>query len=333
MSLTLSVTALCATAAPAGAAAPRETARASGTGSLVYQQGGNIWVASPDGSRKHKVTRNGKPSNPYEYATQADNGTIEALRGYKLVHMKRNGKVIGPQPKVATGPNNQFSLHTLAFSPAISPNGKTVAVSILEYQGVYDPSTGGRGANLIAQTIEYRSTTTGKRMSQRHLAGTYLQSPSWIDNTHVVMFAPYNIAAAQVYVDGPKLDGWNWFSDPQSGDFDFDRQSLNQGELTRKRDMLALVRGPNLKNDWRSTSVQIYAVSGLHSTPTPMCSVAAKHGVLGKVTWSPNGSTLAWSDASGIWESAVQPGSPNCGLQPRLVIAGGANPDWGPAGV
>jgi hypothetical protein len=103
------------------------------------------------------------------------------------------------------------------------------------------------------------------------------------------------------------------------------------GELTRQGDKLAAVRGPNLKNDWRSTSIQIYSVSSLHSAPAAVCSITAQHGAFGKVTWSPDGTTLAWSDSNGIWVSSVQIGAANCGIAPRLIIPGGSNPDWGPA--
>jgi hypothetical protein len=321
-----------ATASPAHASTARSAAALSTAGSIAYQHGGNIFVARPDGSARHQVTHRGQGTT-YSSATQADNGTIEALHGNTIVHLDRNGKSLGPSTTVATGPSNNFSLHTLAFSPAISPNGQTAAVSVLEYQGVYDPTTGVKGANIIAQTIQYFSTSSGKRISQRQLAGTYLESPSWIDNNHLLMFAPYNISAAQVYVDGPKLDGWDWFHDPESGDFDFDRQALNSGELSPKHDLVALIRGNNLKNDWRSTAVKIYTVTDLRTPPTPLCSYPAQHGALSKVTWSPDGTTLAWSDSNGLWETPVDPTAANCGLAPKLVIRGGYSPDWGPTGV
>ena len=101
--------------------------------------------------------------------------------------------------------------------------------------------------------------------------------------------------------------------------------------MVRQHDKLAAIRGPNLKNDWRGTAIQIYSVTNLRQTPNAVCSIKAQHGALGKVTWSPDGTTLAWSDSNGIWVSPVQTSALNCGLTPRLVIRGGSNPDWGPA--
>jgi hypothetical protein len=232
---------------------------------------------------------------------------------------------------VASGTSNSFSLHTLALGAAISPNGRWVASSILEYQGLYDPTTGGRSADIIAQDMYYYDDQTGKVVAKTHAAGTYFMSPSWMDNVHLLIFAPYNISAAQVIVDERNRPGWAWFADADA--LSFNRQILDQGELTRKRDKLALVRGTNLKGNWRGASLQIYSVTNLHAAPTALCSLKAQHGRLLKPTWSPDGTSLAWSDSSGVWVSPVTPGAANCGLSPRLVIPGGSSPDWGPTGV
>jgi Tol biopolymer transport system component len=278
------------------------------------------------------VTGDGSPSNPYQYPTQADNGTIESERGYTtLLHFDRNGRLLGPRIKVATGTSNNISLHTLSFGPAISPNGRWIADSIMEYQGLYNPVTGGRSANIIAQNIEYYNAQTGKRTAETHAAGTYFMSPSWFDNTHALIFAPYNIAAAQVIVDERNRPGWAWFADGDA--LSFNRLDLDQGELTRNRSKLVLVRGTDLQNNWRGASIQIYSVSSLHAVPTKLCSLKAQHGQLLKPTWSPDGSTIAWSDSNGIWESPVTPGTANCGLSSRLIVRGGSRPDWGPVGV
>jgi hypothetical protein len=307
--------------------APRHPA-ASTAGSIVYQSGNNIWVAAPNGSGQRMVTRDGRSGAGYAYPTQADNGTIEAVRGYTtLYHVTRNGRVIGRPLKVATGASSGISLHTLALDPAISPNGRRVAASVVEYQGLYDPSTGGRATGLIAQDVKYYDTSSGKLLTTAHAAGTYLMAPSWLNNNDLLLFAPYNISAAEVYVVSFTHAGWQWFAD---GDL-FSRQSLNHGELTRQQDKLAVIKGNNLAGDWRGTVIQMYRVNGLKTAPTAACSIPAAHGAFGKVTWSPDGTTLAWSDSNGIWVSPVQLGVTNCGLAPRLIIRGGKNPDWGPA--
>jgi hypothetical protein len=296
-------------------------------------RGGNLFVGRPDGSHLHQVTHLTK-GDGYEYPTQTDNGQIVAQRGLTLiVKMDRNGKQIGTALKVATGPNNPEALHTFVFGPDVSPNGQKVAASILLFEGVYDPSTGVSGTQAQAQTLNYYTFSPAKQIHKLFLAGTDLMSPFWVDNSRVLVFAPYNITAPEVYTSTPTGDDHNWFADTIDGDDLLARQSIDKGELTRNGKLLALVRGVNLQNEWRKASIQVYTVSGLGTDPTPVCSLAAQHGQLGKVTWSPDGTTLAWSDSNGVWESAIDPTATNCGFAPKLVFKGGKNPDWGPAGV
>jgi hypothetical protein len=316
------------------ASGTRHNTRAGLSGSIAFARGGNIFVARPDGSHLHQVTQGGKSKNGYNWPTQADNGNILALKNFTtLVHTDRNGRLVTGKIKIATGTKNPQFLHTLAFSPDLSPDDKRAAVSVLLYQGEYDPYTGARSANIQAQTVQYFNLAPAKKISERSLAGTYLESPWWVDNSRILMFGPYNIAAAEVYSDTPSLQGHDWFADTLDGDGLYDRKSLDRGEMDRSGKKLALIRGTNLASDWRGASIQVYTVSSLTVEPTPVCSLPAQHGALGKVTWSPDGSTLAWSDSNGIWESPVNTSAGNCGFAPKLVIRGGTNPDWGLAGV
>jgi len=298
----------------------------SDAGSIVYQSGANIWLASPNGSNKRQITRDGTHLSPYTYPTRANNGTIEALRNDTvLYHFTAAGKIINPTIKAATGPSNNIPLHTLAMDSAISPNGRVVAVTVLEYEGTYDPTTGLKGADIINEEIYYLAINTGKTVLKASEPGSDLMSPAWINNNQVLFFAPYNIAADQVYVGQFHPLGWPWFGD---GDL-LSRQPLNHGDLSPNKEKLAAVRGSDLAQDWRGTTIEIYQTNGnLHSAPTAVCAIKAQHGAFGKVTWSPDSTTLAWSDSNGIWESPVNLSAPGCGIAPRLVIKGGVNPDW-----
>src|SRR5437763_14482898 len=48
--------------------------------SLVFSRDNNIWLSTADGSGQYQVTLDGTPSSPYSSPSQADNGTIAALR-------------------------------------------------------------------------------------------------------------------------------------------------------------------------------------------------------------------------------------------------------------
>jgi hypothetical protein len=297
---------------------------------LVYIKRGNIWTARPDGSHAHRVTRNGTPSRPYDHPTQADNGTIVALRGTDMYRFTRRGRRLGRPRRVSAGLSGSGSLHELAEASEVSPNGRRVALQKTLLQGTYNPNTGTKGLTILSVTVEYRSASTGKRLREVHQPGDYYQSPSWVGNNRLLIFAPFNSYAPEVFVDtlGGSTDGW--FSDEHSGEPDpFGRQPLDDGELTRAGDRIAFVRGTNVKGDWAGALFEVDSVSSLSEIPTPLCSfVPSASGPFSGPSWSPDGTSIAWSNRSGVWTAQLNPAGGDCGVTPRLVVRGGKQPDW-----
>jgi hypothetical protein len=324
--------ALSTSAAAMPSRAAGSAAEHAASGSLVYTQGGNVWRARADGSGRRRLTRDGTRRNPYSPPTQANNGTIVTVRGPSLYRIARTGRLLRRPMKVAVGLRNEGPLHELPFSPSVSPDGKKVALTKALLQGVYDPKTGTSGLNLLSVTVEYRNALSGAKLAERHVPGDYMQSPSWIDNRRLLVFAPYNSFAPQVFVDTPGGSLQPWFDDRLDGDSSFDRKFLDEGELTRAGDKLALIRGTNVDGDWRNATIQIYAAHGFSAPPAAACSIRPlRGGPLGHPTWSPDGSSLAWSDGGGIWSSRVDLAASGCGLTPKLIVPGGVSPVWGPA--
>src|SRR4051794_39626584 len=55
--------------------------------SIVYVKDGNVWLTSPDGAKQYQVTADGG----YDSPSQADDGTIVALRAKQFIRMDRSG--------------------------------------------------------------------------------------------------------------------------------------------------------------------------------------------------------------------------------------------------
>src|SRR5947207_15955286 len=93
--------------------------------SLVFSRDNNIWLSNADGSGQYQVTLDGTPSSPYSSPSQADDGTIVALRtppgGRSMVYgMSQNGGLLNP-------PINTPAPGTGAIDARGSPNGPLVA--------------------------------------------------------------------------------------------------------------------------------------------------------------------------------------------------------------
>src|ERR671937_497835 len=77
------------------------TAGPAAADSLVFVRDNNIWLANADGSGQFQVTLDGTPSNPYSSPSQADDGTIVALRTPpggrpQIWRMTQSGGLINP---------------------------------------------------------------------------------------------------------------------------------------------------------------------------------------------------------------------------------------------
>jgi hypothetical protein len=309
----------------------------AGASSIVYTKAdGNVWLVKPDGSGEHQVTLDGSATTPYEEASQADDGTILARHGGRpvqgsLERLAQNGRRLGepisPLPEV---------LATLAqtgpFDPELSPDGRTVTYTVDLIEGPYfDTSCACYRGRSLGTHVAFADAVSG---ASRGLSGTGdttpLLHPSWVDSGRVMMTAPNLLAgdqAGSVAIGSEPPDGW--FADAPAFQ---DRLLLDDGELTRAGDKLALVRGDNLTDEPVVPAIQIYSASGASTPPVQRCRIAVTRKPVVNPSWAPDGSGLVWSQPDGIWFSPVS-ASGDCGLAPRLIVPGGINPDWGPADV
>jgi Tol biopolymer transport system component len=300
--------------------------------SIVYIKNGDVWLANADGKRQRAITKNGTPGSPYRSPSYSDKGVITAVRGRRDIHFfNRRGKRTRRARDLTGGPTPPFD--PVILDHAISPNGRRLASTLWLTTRTATPKPGEPTGTDYGTTVWYTQTKNGKRLPGTTDGG---QSVTWVGNGVPVVFAPYVYHSADAWIVNLSKpnDPTQWFQDRATVNVldPSDGEPLDDGEVTRARDKIAVVRGPNTTASSALTMIRIYAVSSLGKRPTERCDLrAAANSRIESPTWSPDGQRLAWSERNGIWTSPIAGGTGACGAAPKRLIAGGSQPDWGPA--
>ena len=285
------------------------TAVDAAASSIVYVKTGNVWISSPDGSLQRQVTKNGSPSNPYSSPSQADDGTIVAARGDLLFRMNQQGSLLNAPVPTPSGDQ--------PLEADVSPNGRIVAFDRL-----------GPVAGQLVTSFAYSDRPTPPLA----FASVHASFPSWIGNGRVLLTSANTVyyddlgAATTVFPEAPTP----WFVGPLfDPSFGITDQS-HDADLSRSGGKLALVHSNN-----GATSLLFYAMASTPpAAPTPTCRLVDPVGKFADPSWAPDGSSLAWAEDNGVWVGA--PNEADCrtfAVAPRLLLAGGSQPDWGTANV
>src|SRR3954452_19211373 len=88
--------------------------------SIVYAKQGNLFLTSPDGAQSYQLTTDGGYSSP----SQADDGTIGAIRNKQLVRLDRAGRLLNA-PIDAMGTSR--GAIGGPYEPRLSPDGTRFA--------------------------------------------------------------------------------------------------------------------------------------------------------------------------------------------------------------
>jgi hypothetical protein len=305
--------------------------------SITYIDQGDIWAASPDGSRKVQITNTGG----YFNVSQADDGTMIALvAGEKLRKLGRDGTVLGefitpisdgaPQ----SGPINKF--HG-PFNPQISPDGTKVAYEYFNDSYDTDPSC---NETTVPPCFAYKqsqgtliSDTSGYTGFEKYGLLTGWIYPSWLNNSTLVRSDPgvLNDDAVFTTIGGEPADRWFYDSHMGLGVVGIDlSQDLSTvvgiaGFNDEQLRVYRTNRDPFTVPDWDHTPF----TNTVQSQSADQC-FELKGTKFLATSLAPTGKSLAYSTPEGTFVSAI---GADCSLAPALLAAGASSPDWGPADV
>lgn len=301
--------------------------------SIVYIKRGDVWLAKSNGKGQRPITKNGTPGNPYRSPAYSNKGLITAVKGRRDLHFfNRRGGKVRRKRDISGGPVAPFDPVILDHS--ISPNGRWLASTLWLTTRAATPKPGEPTGTDYGTTVWYTRAKTGKLLESGTTDSG--QSVTWVTNSRPIVFAPNVLGVADLFI--VSLSNPNsptgWFQDNVVPNVLNDGQPLDDGELTRAQDKLAVVRGPNTTASSAPTMIRVYAVASLSQRPTERCDLrSAPNSRIESPSWSPDGNRLAWSESGGIWVSSIAGGTGDCAAAPKRLIAGGSQPDWGPADV
>ena len=307
--------------------------------SMVYIKRGDVWLARADGSGQRALTTNGSPGNPYRSPAYSDGGVITAVKGRRDIHFfNRRGKRLRKKRDISGGPTPPYD--AVIVDHSISPNGKTLGSTLWISAFSSNPPTEPQGEDYNT-SVWYTKAKNGKMAAGSDSAGRTTdggKNVTWASNSVPIVFAPYEFKSADAWVVdlADPGDPRPWFQeDPNIPASSFsDGDPLDDGELTRQLDKIAAVVGPNTPASSAPTMIRVYAMTNLFDQPTERCDLrSAPNSRIESPSWSPDGGTLAWSEADGIWASPIAAGTGDCAATPSLLIPGGSQPDLGPANV
>jgi hypothetical protein len=310
-----------ATAALAGT-----TAVPASADSITFVKDRNVWVANADGTGAVPLTADGAG---YGSTSQADDGMVVAQRGKQIARIDRQGNMSLLDSVTTKMPNAPVGG---PWDPEISPDGTKLAYWVGAYGSYYDPSS---GINFIStgQFTLWADAHTGDITGMTN----WHQTPSWVgDSSGALLWDPTATISPQAVFATPNQnhnDVVPWFRDRLANNGDEVLRQVGQGEISRSGNRLVAVRS----STWVGSSqlhengnqIVVYDVVAGYDQPPAMrpCAIQGQNGTeVGNPQLSPDGNTVLWEEAAGIYASDISGGG--CGT-PRLIIPGGYRPDWG----
>jgi hypothetical protein len=313
-------------------AAATETASAD---SISYIKNGNVWLSTPDGSRQFQVTDTGG----YSSASQADNGTIVALKGQRIHKLDRLGNVqadISTAVSDGTDDTKQWGVSHFVgpYDLDLSPDGTKVS-----YNWHWQHWTN------FGSSYYYHYLRQGVGVSHLdHTTGwdelgyqTGWLDAAWYDNDTLT----YGYKASSGMVDiavneiGRQNTGsQNWFKSDVGS-----LLNMRAPAVSPDKRLVAVVGDSGGPNPY-GPGEQLWTVvtnGEAPAAPAGFCNgyFGADGGKFSSPTFSPDSGSLAWAEGNGVWVAGAQTDCQggDASANGRLVIPGGKDPDWSKADV
>jgi hypothetical protein len=299
--------------------------------SIAFIKGGDVWLATPDGSRQVQVTRTGT----YSYVSQADDGTMIALApGERLHKLSRTGAVLADFTTYVSdgGPVSRFAG---PFNPEISPDGSKVAFEWFNESYENEP---GCSDQTVPPCYVYTqrqgvgvSSSGGYTGPEAYGLMTGWIYPHWMTNDTLLRSfsgAVFNDDAVFTPLGG-EVDPW--FFDDQQG-FGVDDVELSRDLST----VVGIAGSSDEKLRVYRTTMHPFGAPNWNHQPFATGNVATAtrcyelDGKFESTTLAPGGGAMAYGTAEGVFVATIPagcaPGAPG-----TLLAAGARFPDWGPA--
>jgi hypothetical protein len=298
----------------------------AGAASVAYIDGHNLWLSSPDGSQKFQITQGGSEDASWNFPSQGPDGTTVVSHrdtfpgGEKrpvLYRYGADGKLdtanVMPVYSGATIPVYPITLDMDWKSNAVAYGYSYCGFACQSvYRGYWLTFSDQQGAyptNPQGQSDAYNPTFYGTRVVSSDSGGNIFVQPN-------VPEAPFTSS----------YQGWIGHAE---GYF------LSRAEVSPAQNMVAI--------EWsRSADHAEGIVIARHQGTVPSdiadaCDVPTV-GASGSLTFSPDGTQMAWEDTQGVKVAGVPnlaAGTATCTLTapPHVIAAGGRMPHFGGAAV
>jgi hypothetical protein len=310
--------------------------------SIVYIHAGNVWLANPDGSGQYQVTLDGSAAEPYSSPSQAQDGTIEAVRGQKLYRMTQNGTLLN-------APFATSAVGSPPLDPQISPDGtKTSFWSTATFLDCAPWLCDLYSADSYQVTYSDHWVDPATFVLDVYGLVSY-SSPAWLGNSRELV--PTRNGYLWYYTIGSpepvQWFEWNEVLHGEPGVTGYWDEAAASADGTR----LALLA---LDEQAKQFQIQVYSAAGDLATanppalphPYPACDIHTPDGSVGtndgtyknsgwlfdSLSWSPDDSALAFEYNSTIYVAHIN--LENCQETTVTPVIGEASdPNWGPANV